>query len=255
MFYKVFISMIALFFLITSVLLPASGEVFTDDFEGQLDWNIWRFDRSEDAESTATVKDGMLKIHVNGLHEMGKNIDKGLKLLLHRVPPQAAWTMDVCIQFDKDPFWQWSGLIVYDPTKKPSTDWLTLLYGHTLTKLSLLWLEKNELHELSCPFTPGRAVCLRIVRKGKEYSFFTKAVDAADDAWRNRDAQLGPPKIALPSPSQLGIVVYSFMKHESSDTLFDSFNLSGEDIILEELKSVTAKGKLAATWGTIKGVY
>ena len=256
MFFKALVSIVALFFFAAFALLPASGEVFTDDFGKRLDVNVWHFNSSGDAKSTTKVKDGMLEMHIDGLHEMGKDVDKGLKLLLRRVPPQADWTMDVCMQFDKAPFWQWSGLIVYDPTNDPSTNWISLLYGHTLTKLMLLWLEDDELHELSCPFVPGNTTCLRIVREGNKYNFFTKAVDAADDAWAI-SAELAPPDtiIAVPNPSQLGVLVYSFMNHESSDTLFDSFSLSGEDIILEEMQSVTVGGKLSATWGMIKRTY
>lgn len=234
---------------ILCMAISANSEVFTEQFDGDIiNERIWKLYKGKDEQNKVFLGNGKLNIHASGVNDMFPDVDDSIKVVMKKVP-QGQWTITTTVRFNTDPQNNWSGIIVYDPTNQPSTDWLCLWAGHTGTSILMRGLSDNSLtSRKTILFVNNEGAELMLDKKQNTYTASFRSIGSND--WND----IGQLKIQMPGPYIVGLVTVTLTDHEKSEVVFDHFTISSDELNLEGMFAVSPRNSLTLTWGGIKNL-
>jgi len=206
-----------------SLVLPASAGVWLDNFDGSTLGDGWEY-IDPDAANEFEVKDGSFVVHFEGTHDIWGGFDYAPKLL--REAPEGDFAIESHYVIQPDAVGglanTWTGIIVFDDTDNPSTDWLYVARGGG-SVMTFEYVADGGGHSATTHSTEALDVWARIEKTGDTYLCRYKLAEGDD--WTD----LGEYTPASMNPLKVGLVIKSWAAR-SMVLSFDYFKMEGEKV-------------------------
>ena len=203
--------------------MPGNAGVWQDDFNGNTLDAGWEY-IDPHAANVVEVKEGSFVVHLEGTHDIWGGFDSAPKLLRDAPEGDFAIESHYVIQPDASAGLDntWTGIIVFDDTDSPSTDWLYVVRGGG-SVVSFEYVEDGSGHGATTHSTQALEVWSRVEKTGNTYLCRYKLAEG--DEWTDL-GEYTPPSL---NPLKVGLIVKSWA-NRSIVCSFDYFRMEGENV-------------------------
>jgi len=203
--------------------MPGNAGVWQDDFNGNTLDAGWEY-IDPHAANVGEVKEGSFVVRLEGTHDIWGGSDSAPKLLRDAPEGDFAIESHYVIQPDASAGLDntWTGIIVFDDTDSPSTDWLYVVRGGG-SVVSFEYVEDGSGHGATTHSTQALEVWSRVEKTGNTYLCRYKLAEG--DEWTDL-GEYTPPSL---NPLKVGLIVKSWA-NRSIVCSFDYFRMEGENV-------------------------
>ncbi len=212
--------------LVFTVCLASRGNagVWQDDFNGDTLSEGWEY-IDPDAANESEVTDGSFVIDFKGKHDIWGGFDHAPKLL--REAPEGDFAIESHFVIQPDAAAglanSWTGIIIFDDTDNPSTDFLYVARGNG-SVIGFEYVENGKGKSSTSHTTEALEVWARIEKTGNTYLCRYKLAEG--DGWTD----LGEYTPASLNPLKVGVFAKSWADRSIVHS-FDYFKMEGANVI------------------------